>query len=61
MKFSVSKNRSFFIFFKYVEILFNKHASIDVDITAADIMQLFSNIMPLAYFLDIKAVSTPPT
>ena len=39
VKFSVSENRSiFYYFFKYIEILFNKHALIDVDITAADIM-----------------------
>ena len=41
VKFSVSENRSNFLFFKYIEILFNKHALIDVDITTADIMQLF--------------------
>ena len=41
MKFLVSENRSNFLFFKYIEILFDKQALFDVDITAADIMQLF--------------------
>ena len=38
VKFTVSEN---YLFFRYIEILFNKHAAIDVGITAADTMRLF--------------------
>ena len=41
VKFTVSENRSNYLFFRYIEILFNKHAAIDVGITAADTMRLF--------------------
>ena len=50
MKFLASENRFNFSFFKYTEILLNKHTKIDVNITVADIMWLFSKIMTLAYF-----------
>ena len=41
-------------YFSNILIVFNKHAYIDVDITAADIMQLFSKIKIVAYLLDMK-------
>ena len=39
MEFLGPENRSNFLCFLYIEILFNKYASIDVHTTVADIMQ----------------------
>ena len=61
MKFTVSKYKSCFWFFKYIEISYDKYAKIDIDTIAADIKQYFQIIMILAYFVGMKGVSTPPT
>ena len=59
MKFLVSKYKSSFWFFKYIEISFDKYAKTDMDTIAADIKQYFQIILILAYFVGIKGVSTP--
>ena len=41
VKFTVSKFKSNFWLFKYIEMSFDKYAKIDVDIVAADIKHLF--------------------
>ena len=59
--FTVSRYKSSFWFFKYIEISFDRYAKIDIDTVAADVMQYFQIIMILAYFVGKKGVSTPPT
>ena len=70
MKFSVYENRFsfFFLFFIYTEILFNKDAQIDVELTDADIMWLFLENNDLSLFFvcffssrRLSSLLTPPT
>ena len=60
LEFAVSENMSrFFLFLKYIKILFDKFLNIDVS-TKVVITHFSSTIMTLTCILAVKGVSTPP-
>ena len=60
LEFTVSENMSrFFLFLKYIKILFDKFLNIDVS-TKVVITHFSSTIMTLTCILAVKGVSTPP-
>ena len=63
LKFTISKHRSNFLFFfsNILKFRLINMLKLIIDTLAADIKQYFQIILILAYFLDMKCLSTPTT